>query len=179
MTSVYDVVAYIRQRMPDAGPLPALKLAYWAQAWHATWEGRPLYPEHTEAWDHGPVSPEAWRAITRGFEPIAKPLDRHARDIVDAVLAFYGSLSAWDLRNLSHTEAPWIDAYGDSQPGERCDEVITVDAMRRYYTEQVATEAKTPDRPVSDEPVSVAEVLRVGRAQNEHWRETLDWLADR
>lgn len=179
MTSVHDVVAYIRERMPDAGPLPALKLAYYAQAWHAAWEGKPLYPERTEAWDHGPVSPDAWRAIKYHDGPAARPLGRHARQIVDAVLTFYGGLRPWDLRNLSHDEDPWVDAYGDSVPGEHRNEEITVDSMRRYYTHQTLSGARAPVRPASDEAPPVEEVLRVARAQNARWRGTLDWLATR
>lgn len=75
--SVFDVVEYIRHRLPESTPLERHKLAYYVQGWHVTWEGVPLFPERIEAWAHGPVVREVWVADTystgtsvrRSYEP--------------------------------------------------------------------------------------------------------------
>ncbi|ADR52578.1 hypothetical protein CKC_04145 [Candidatus Liberibacter solanacearum CLso-ZC1] len=38
-------------------------------------------------------------------------IDQKDRNILDDVFEFYGQFSTWKLRNMTHTEAPWKDAY--------------------------------------------------------------------
>lgn len=180
MTSVHDVMAYIRSERPDSGQMERQKLAYYAQAWHTAWEGRPLYPEQIEAWRHGPVCREVWKAEKWDQVPAARPLPENARRVVDAVLAFYGRYTAAQLRALTHTEGPWLQARGHIPEDEPSNEEIRVSEMRRYYSRKAVLGEPTPVRPVLEaDPPPVQETVRVAKRLVARWRRVLDELAVR
>jgi uncharacterized phage-associated protein len=91
-----------------------------------------------EAWKHGPVS----RAVNErykwhGAEPL--PVPRLSSEYGNAVercigdvLAVYGKLSAWQLREQSHLEDPWKEAWSSD------DKVICVEGLRRYFSTKFA-----------------------------------------
>lgn len=66
------------------------------------------------AWKHGPVCPDIYRTY-RGYRDAELPVpretptayDAHTTAVLADVLAVYGRLSAWELRNQSHAEKPW------------------------------------------------------------------------
>ena len=63
MANVFDVAAYILEKIPDKIQIWKLqKLVYYSQAWHLVWEDKPLFPERIEAWFAGPVVPELYYA---------------------------------------------------------------------------------------------------------------------
>jgi uncharacterized phage-associated protein len=131
MASVYDVAAYVEQQLGEVSAYKLQKLVYYAQAWSLAWDNEPLFPEVIKAWKDGPVSPELrhQRVKTNVRTGRADNLSPEARRTVDAVLAFYGPMSANDLIELTHRETPWREARsrgGDSPP-------ITHRAMRAYY----------------------------------------------
>ena len=113
------------------------KLVYYAQAWALVWSGEPLFPDAIEAWDYGPVVPSVpWehRHVTVGLESLlgAKPeaLNENERAVVDAVVAFYGEMSASTLSDLTHREDPWRKHYQAQRPSP----VIPQDALQTYYS---------------------------------------------
>mgnify|MGYP000867386151 CR=1 FL=1 len=175
--SGHDVVSYIKEQLPEASAMQRHKLAYYAQAWHATWEGGPLFPERIEAWEHGPVVRVVWSAEKYGPMPRTKPLSPHARGIVDAVIAFYGHMSAATLRALTHMEAPWITARHGLPEGAPCSEAIPLSDMRRFYTRKSVLREQTPTRPIVDEHPPLEDTLRMADEEIVRWREALDKLA--
>lgn len=122
------------------------KLVYYCQAWHTTALDRPLFDDSIQAWEHGPVVPQVWHA-RRGYSSIAATdlsvdvpeIDALSVQVVDAVLAFYGSMSAWDLEALTHNEPPWKDIYYPM-----ANRVITPEAMRVYYSGVLARSEPHP-----------------------------------
>ncbi len=139
MGTVFDVARYI---LEQRGPMTAMKLqklVYYSQAWSLVWDERPLFDESIEAWANGPVCPELYRAhagnfmvnqLARGNSAV---LATEARDTIDAILETYGEKDSQWLSDLTHMEAPWIDARGDIPAGERCSNEITHAAMAEYY----------------------------------------------
>ncbi|MGW7532093.1 Panacea domain-containing protein [Amycolatopsis sp. NPDC054798] len=178
MTHVEDVVRYIQTRLPDAGTMALCKLAYYTQAWHLTWEGSALYPEQIEAWKDGPVPRAAWHALRAGREGRAEALTPTERETVDAVISFYGEMTGWQLRELSHSERPWLEARGDLPEGEPSTAPVTLASMRRYYTVKSMTE-KVPTRLRSQRMPSVEDVLAAAEAEEPRWKGTLTRLAGR
>lgn len=95
------------------------KLLYYAQGFALAINGGPLFAEPIEAWTHGPVVPEIYHSFkTFGSGPIPRSaefdpmsLDKATRELLDEVYEVYGQYSAWKLRNMTHDEAPWADAY--------------------------------------------------------------------
>jgi uncharacterized phage-associated protein len=79
-----------------------------------------LGPVVFEPWEHGPVSREVWnqyRAYRRapipaGTEAAITYQPETSRCLED-VLEVYGGLTAWNIRQQTHLERPWADAYRD------------------------------------------------------------------
>jgi uncharacterized phage-associated protein len=181
MSRVEDVVAYIKEQLPESGSMALCKLAYYAQAWHLTWEGSELYPERIEAWKDGPVPRRAWRALKDGLRGNSHTLSQVERQTIDAVVAFYGSLTGWQLRELSHNERPWVEARKGLPEGATSDAQISTTSMRRYYTLRSMVDKNVPTKAKAkcQTTPSVADVLAVARQEMPRWNGTLTRLADR
>lgn len=140
MANVFDVAAYILDRIGPISAMKLQKLLYYCQAWSLVWDERTLFPERIEAWANGPVVPELF-AIHRGLFQM-KPgmihgdpsnLDSTAIETIEAVLTYYGNKSSQWLSELTHIEPPWKEAREGLAPGERGSHEITPGAMAEYY----------------------------------------------
>jgi len=141
--SVRDVAEYILRSQGEMTAMKLQKLVYYAQAWSLVWDERPLFNETIEAWANGPVCRSLYSAHHRQFsvppgtiKPGEIELDEQARATIDSVLAFYGDKSAQWLSDLTHLEAPWLQARdrAGAKPGEKCEEEITLADMHEYYS---------------------------------------------
>jgi uncharacterized phage-associated protein len=139
VANVHDVAAYILSKQAPMTAMKLQKLVYYSQAWHLVWDEEALFSECVEAWANGPVVRELYYeyqgkfqvgAATRGD---ATALSVDERNSVDAVLNHYGKLSAHQLSELTHSEAPWRDARIGLPAGVRSDTVIRQGAMAEYY----------------------------------------------
>lgn len=125
----------------DLSNLKLQKLLYYAQGnYLATNEGNPLFDDRIEAWSHGPVIPAVYHEYKR-FGRGAVCLERDDPfewDDIDAdttqflidVWDRYGGLAPWKLRNMTHSEAPWVDTF-------RNDELhieIPRESLLRYFS---------------------------------------------
>ena len=98
----------------------------------------PLFAEPIEAWQHGPVVPAIYHKFkehgSNGIPPIVggdfSEIDARDRAVLDDVYNFYGQYSAWKLRNMTHEEAPWLDAYGQA------DDTISTAALREFFSQE-------------------------------------------
>jgi uncharacterized phage-associated protein len=139
MASVHDVAAAILERRGPMDTWRLQKLVYYCQAWHLVWEGRPLFPEQTEAWANGPVSRDLYRQHVGKFQVSDWPKGRSANlkpdeiTTIDAVLKTYGDKSGHFLSILTHREPPWRDARIGLSEGERGNRVIPLGVMAEYY----------------------------------------------
>lgn len=146
MPSCIDVAKYfLSKSSEDAGDtisnLKLQKLIYYAQGFSLALLDEPLFGEPIEAWMHGPVSPhvyQAYRDFGSGAIPAPEVFDprvftRKQLDLLDEVYGVYGQYSAWKLRELTHTEAPWKDNY---EPG-RYSREIPVAEMKKFFVENL------------------------------------------
>lgn len=116
------------------------KLVYYAQAYHLAMHGEPLFRERLEAWEHGPVVPDLYHMYKEhGAGNIPTPhdvdldeYDEEVAEFLDEVYDVFGQYSAWKLRNMTHEERPWTEAYDNG--GAR---VISHAAMRDFYADYV------------------------------------------
>lgn len=140
MATVYDIAADIRTRLGGrVSRARLLKLAYYVQAWSMADRGRPAYPERTEAWRDGPVARDLWTDLQHyGGQRVdsAKPLDADDAALVERVLIMYGNMSEDDLVNLTHDEAPWLEARGDLHPSAPSQNEVSIETMRAYYAQR-------------------------------------------
>jgi uncharacterized phage-associated protein len=150
VASVNAVADYILSKLDmSAGdsitPLKLQKLVYYSQVYHLVRIGTSLFDDPIEAWAHGPVV----RALYERFkyyewqnipptEIITDPFDeipKESRKIIDEVFDEYNEYSAKRLEELTHSEKPWIDAYGDLPMGAACKETIRHESMKNFYAE--------------------------------------------
>lgn len=149
--SAHDVARELMARLPRLGEVKLHKLLYYCQGWHLGWTGEPLFRETIEAWANGPVVADLWRARKYGREdPAIRKLDASMLGTIGYVVSRYGAFSGMELIRLTHSEDPWRDAAENSGPDERCDEPIELDAILRFFKNQVdhiSTTAPLLDKP--------------------------------
>ena len=137
---VFDVAAYILEKMGSMSTMKLQKLVYYSQAWSLVWDEKPLFDENIEAWANGPVVRDLFYYHRGRYEletvEIGNPrlLDQEQQDTVDAVLDYYGNRTAQWLIDLTHLEDPWLQAREGLPPLERGNKVIPLDSMADYYS---------------------------------------------
>jgi uncharacterized phage-associated protein len=129
MGAANELAAWIRAEYAGTEPLTHLKLqklvfyGYGACLAHGR-EGDLGGEIVFRPWKHGPVNHEVWSTY-RAYagKPIPPPdhddpVPRYASDATTHLrdaLVVYGALTAWNLRQESHLEAPWIRAFGQKE----------------------------------------------------------------
>lgn len=141
MATVFDVTNYILEKICKMSTWKLQKLCYYSQAWHLAWTGKPIFGEEFEAWANGPVCVELFHAhqgkfvvdtddFRRGSQDA---LSEDEKDSINIVLRDYGDMEPYDLRELSHSEAPWKEARNGLPEGAKCRTIITKESMGEYY----------------------------------------------
>jgi len=140
MVQACDVAKYfLTLSNDDAGDLISnlklQKLLYYAQGLNLAVNDVPLFNDVLEAWTHGPVVPTVYHIYKEhGSGAIPPPVDFNddqfdadSLEILNEVWSVFGQFSAWKLRNMTHDEAPWKEAYAAKE------NIITQDSMRAYF----------------------------------------------
>ena len=137
---VFDVAAYILEKMGKMTTMKLHKLVYYSQAWSLVWDEKPLFEEDIEAWANGPVVRDLFDYHRGRYEISSMPLgnsrllNQEQQETVDAVLEYYGHRSAQWLIELTHMEAPWKQARQGLTSLERGNQVVSLGAMADYYS---------------------------------------------
>lgn len=95
-----------------------LKLAYIAHGWRLEMQNRPLFNNRVEAWQHGPVIPDVYKALRpQGLVPTTidenypPPNDPADVGFLEEIYKIYGHLSPFKLSELTHVPGgPWETA---------------------------------------------------------------------
>lgn len=126
------------------------KLLYYAQGNFLALHGERLFDANIEAWQHGPVVREIYfefrhhenQNIPRptnidynNYSPMCKTF---LGNIVDT----YGLYSAWELRDMTHSESPWMETQ------ERG--VIHIDKLRQHFADIVPMQSTVADNASKD-----------------------------
>ena len=139
MASAFDAAEYLLSQADttenDMTHMKLQKLLYYCQGFSLALLGRPLFPEVIEAWIHGPVVPVVYQAFKHcGKTPIESSglgsvdaLTSEEKGLIDDVYSVYGGYSAAKLRNLTHSETPWLGAEG------KADNTITTKSMSAFF----------------------------------------------
>jgi len=139
MANVFDVAQYILQKQGTMTTMKLQKLVYYCQAWSLVWDEKPVFEEEIQAWASGPVAPSLYKVHRGGFLINAMPLGNtdnltsKQKETIDAVIDAYGDKSAQWLADLTHMEKPWIDAREGYEPGENCENEISLASTAEYY----------------------------------------------
>ena len=119
------------------------KLCYLAQGWSLALLDRPLFDDVIQAWGKGPAIPPLFRrfkpyrwgaldAYKLRTDP-SKKLDAEEMELLDWIWEEYGRYSGGELRDLTRGQAPWKEAYGDTEPPFRSEEEVTQASMKAYF----------------------------------------------
>lgn len=150
------VINYSNEKDYGISNLKLQKVLYFIQAYFLTnvENGTPCFREKIEAWDFGPVVPEAYREYKQygstNIPTMISFIDFDVEDIwnserklyetdiisetdgrlMNEVVDKFSDFSATDLVTLTHNQAPWKEAYVPYMNNE-----ITVEAIKRYFDE--------------------------------------------
>ncbi|GHV01792.1 hypothetical protein AGMMS49521_2630 [Campylobacterota bacterium] len=113
------------------------KLVYYAQGVHLALKGERLFDENIEAWEHGPVVPNLYQELKRfgsreivldleGFDRTVFSLEQQS--LLKYTYGIYGRYSAFELRNRTHQELPWLRTTRSN--------TIDDEKIREYFKEQ-------------------------------------------
>ena len=148
------VINYSNKHDYGISNLKLQKVLYFIQAYFLTnkTSHTPCFNEKIEAWDFGPVVPEAYHEYKQygsGDIPTIKSyilfdneniwnskrvlcnddvITNEDKNLIDKVVDKFSDYSATDLVSLTHRQSPWIDVYVPHQNNE-----ITLDAIRKYF----------------------------------------------
>jgi uncharacterized phage-associated protein len=129
------------------------KLLYYAQGWHLASFTTPLFAERIEAWKYGPVVKEVYSRFAEfGYQAIppsegadSDTLTEAQKSFIQAIWKQYGMLSATALRDMTHREAPWMDARKGLPAEARSDAEISQEAMRPFFRMKLLEKLRRQD----------------------------------
>lgn len=114
------------------------KLLYYANGLNLVYRNQPLFDDPIEAWKHGPVVREIYNDLSQygkqdlmqisNLQYTEDILNDDDKDIIRMAFREYGRYTALELRNMTHNESTWIEAY---QKGQNTP--IDNKAMRTYF----------------------------------------------
>lgn len=154
MYNVLDICRYVinYSNRKDYGisNLKLQKILYFIQAYFLTYTRShdPCFYEKIEAWDFGPVVPEAYHEYKQfgggdipsirsytDFDNARIPMDetiikRSDRNLINQVVDRFADYTATDLVMITHNQTPWKHAYEYHKNNE-----ISNESIRRYFGE--------------------------------------------
>lgn len=143
MASVFDVAEAILEITGFVSTMKLQKLAYYSQALSLVSTGEPLFSEDFQAWANGPVCPALFDShrgryvVGRGeLSAICNPrlLNDVSMEVIRHVIFVLGEKSGKELSDLTHSEAPWIEARDGCADGECSRALISKDSIKAFYS---------------------------------------------
>lgn len=125
----FDVArVFLKLSKPEYGDvltnLKLQKLVYYAQGFHLALYGEPLFEEAIVHWEHGPVVEDLYHKLKRysskpvpvdsDFDP-AEIFSKRQLALIADINKVYGQFSAWKLRDMTHSESPWLNTASSQE----------------------------------------------------------------
>lgn len=123
------------------------KLMYYAQGVFLALFNTRLFDEDLLAWKHGPVVRSLYDKYQGKRELddlisdnqmddyIKIANDEKSRTALEAVYEQYGGFSAGQLRNMTHSEAPWKEAWEESEGSSPLNDTTIKEYFKKYVVE--------------------------------------------
>lgn len=144
-----EVIArFIITNSGDITHLALQKLLYYAQGFYEAIFGTELFTDRCQAWTYGPVYPDVYYKYSKfGNALIDEPslesetdldeLTTGEIDFLNSIISAFGCYSGSVLRNMTHSEQPWLAARGSLLPQDRSVTEIDEKVMSDYFSEVV------------------------------------------
>ena len=147
LDAVHKVILEIHRALFDESPSPMKlqKLCYYAQGYSLA-EGKTLFTDDFQAWQHGPVVPDLyqrykdlkWRPIA--VEAESPKIDPAVAEHLESIVAAYGRYDGAALSTMTHRETPWAAARGDLPETANSEAIITKESMRSFFARKLREE---------------------------------------
>lgn len=120
----------------DVSNMKLNKLLYYIQMISIGRYNIKMFDEQIEAWQHGPVIPSVYHRYKDNYSnaitpPSINPTNKLSNiqvSVIDEVIKRYGAMSAYQLRNMTHSEMPWQNAISRGKSSE-----ISLSDMKTYF----------------------------------------------
>lgn len=124
--------------------MKAMKLLYYIQGVSLAYLGKKIFPDEIVAWKYGPVVPSVHDKYRGQREIVGKITgsdiadynelsnDIEVDEVLNAVWATYGDMSASQLMRKTHSESPWKETEQNN--------IITEEKMKVYFSKIVSEE---------------------------------------
>lgn len=145
------IAKYISLKVGKMSHLKLQKLLYYCYSMHYAYFDKELFEGDFEAWVHGPVSRYLWNNVKdhsllysdikytieadedNPIEIVESALTTDQVQLLEDTLSELGSLTGYELENMTHSETPWKKARAGYKEGDRCNEKINKEIIRKYY----------------------------------------------
>ena len=138
-----DIIAkYIIAIWKEITPLAFQKILYYAQGFYKAFFGIFLFEEDCQAWVHGPVFVDIYEKY-KDFKSANIFIDidydiediivDEKREILDAVIKYFGYYNGIALEKMSHYETTWINARKGLLPTENSNNIIDKEDIKEYF----------------------------------------------
>ena len=176
MATIGAVVDYINKASDTTvGRVKLQKLLYYCHVWSIVWSGNPLTDEKFYAWKMGPVIPTVWRNKHRPGDHTT--LTDNEKQIIKAVLDYYGTMSGKDLLELTHFEKPWKVSRIGYTPHDNSNVPLDELTEIKYYSSLPAD--RRPAAPILAPTAAPGEHFRAALAAVGRLGPALELLKDR
>ena len=140
-------ISYIFKTAEEVTPLALQKMLYFIQGIYMVLCGVELFSEDCEAWAHGPVFRDVYDVFKNfKYNPIDdtrfsmfqnrfSELSDNVKQAINLVVESFGMYSGKTLERITHGEVPWKDARVNCLPDEPSNEVISKEAIKKYFSE--------------------------------------------
>lgn len=141
-TEIEIIAEYIITIGKEITPLALQKILYYAQGFYKAFFGSFLFEDDCQAWVHGPVYVNIYEKY-RDFKSsnifididydIEDIIADEKREILDAVIKYFGYYNGKALEKMSHYETPWINARKGLLPTENSNNIINKEDIKEYF----------------------------------------------
>lgn len=116
------------------------KLLYYTQALSLVYLNKPLFKDDIQAWEHGPVVKSVFKHLKKyksaNLDEIKELqytdlLTEEEKSIIKMVFKEYGIYTALALRNKTHNEPAWLNAFKKGK-----NTIITHNEMLKFFKKQ-------------------------------------------
>ncbi|WP_181026357.1 Panacea domain-containing protein [Rathayibacter tritici] len=143
------------------------------------WTGGPIFDEEFEAWPKGPVVRSVFRENRYASLPARVEVNDDVRATLDSVLDFYGHRGYEELVELTHVDAPWIDARRGLDVDEPSQRIVKRNTMLDFSSSRAIKGGDVPERRAHVENADTDETGSLARSVIDRWKEGLALLANK
>lgn len=109
-----EICSLLLRLDPSMTNLKLQKLLYFIQASSLIYLGEPAFVDKIEAWQYGPVVPNAYNEYRFNFDNLIKHKEIENNNLCELIHIIYkhlGKYTSYDLVNLTHSYASWKDTW--------------------------------------------------------------------